>query len=41
MELFVTKVNGWKPLIFVTKISILDLAILLDSPLKMKKLRRN
>ena len=34
MELFVTTVNGWKPLTILTKSSILDVARILDPPLK-------
>ena len=34
LELFVIKVNGWKPLNFVTKSSILDFAVVPDTPLK-------
>ena len=34
LELFVTKVNGWKPLNFVTKSSILDFAVVPDTSLK-------
>ena len=33
MKLFVTKVNGWKLLIFVTKGSILDSMVELDASL--------
>lgn len=33
MELFVTIIIGWKPLIIVTKGSILDVAGVLDLPL--------
>ena len=33
MERFVIIVNGWKPLIIITKRSILDLAAALDPPL--------
>ena len=33
MELFVRKVNGSQPLIFVTKSSILDFAVVPDPPL--------
>ena len=33
MECFVTTVNGWKPLIIVTKHFILDVATALDPPL--------
>ena len=33
MELFVTNVTGWKSLTFVTKNSILDFAVVLDTPL--------
>ena len=33
VELFVTIVNGWKSLTFVTKNSILDFAVVLDTPL--------
>ena len=32
-EHFVIKVNGWKPLIIITKSSILDVAAVLDPPL--------
>ena len=32
MELFVTVVNGWKPLIINTKNSILNVAAVLDLP---------
>ena len=35
MEHFVIIVNGWKPLINITKISILDVAAVLDSPLSI------
>ena len=34
VELLVTKVNGWKPLTFVTKSSILDFAVVPDTSLK-------
>ena len=34
MERFVIIVNGWKPLTIITKRSILDVAAVLDSPLK-------
>ena len=35
LELFVTKVNnGWKPLTFVTKSSILELPVVPDTSLK-------
>ena len=34
MERFVIIVNGWKPLIIITKRSILDIAAALDPPLK-------
>ena len=34
MEHFVIIVNGWKPLIIITKSSILDVAGVLDPPLK-------
>ena len=33
MDLFVIKVNGWKPLANITKSSILDVAAVLDPPL--------
>ena len=33
MELFVVIVNGWEPLIIITKWSILDVAAVLDLPL--------
>ena len=33
MELFVTKVNGFQQLTFVTKVSISDLVVVLDTPL--------
>ena len=33
MELFVIIVNGWKPLIIITKSIILDVAAVLDPPL--------
>ena len=33
MKLFVTKVNSWNPLTFFTKTSILDFAVVLDTPL--------
>ena len=33
MELFVTKVNGFQPLIFVTKTSSLHFTVVLDTPL--------
>ena len=33
MDHFVIIVNGWKPLIIITKSSILDVATVLDSPL--------
>ena len=33
IEIFVTKVNGWKPLTFVTKSSTSDFAVVLDMPL--------
>ena len=35
MEHFVIIVNGWKPLTITTKSSILDVAAVLDSPLKL------
>ena len=35
MEHFVIIVNGWKPLIIITKRSILDVTAALDSPLIM------
>ena len=35
MELFVTKVSGWKPLACVTKISLSDFAILIGILLKI------
>ena len=34
VELFVIIVNGWKPLTIITKSSILDVAAVLDLPLK-------
>ena len=34
LELFVTKVNGWKPLTFVTKRSILNFTVVPDTSLK-------
>ena len=34
MERFVIIVNGWKPLTIITKRSILDVAAVLDPPLK-------
>ena len=34
MEPFVIIVNGWRPLTIITKISILDVAAVLDPPLK-------
>ena len=34
MELFVIKVNGFEPLTIITKCSILDVAAILDPPLK-------
>ena len=40
MKLFVTEVNGYKLSTFVTKISISVFAVLLDSLLKKKKLRK-
>ena len=33
MERFVIIVNGWKPLTIITKLSILDVAAVLDPPL--------
>ena len=33
MERFVILVNGWKPLIIITKCSILDVSAALDPPL--------
>ena len=33
MEFFVIIVNGWKPLVIITKSSILDAAAVLDLPL--------
>ena len=33
-EIFVTKRNGWKPLTFVTKSSILDFAVVPDTSLE-------
>ena len=42
MELFVIIVNGWKQLTIITKYSILDVAAVLDLPLKnFVKLGRN
>ena len=35
MELFVIIVNGWKPLTIITKSSILDVAAVLDSPMRV------
>ena len=34
MELFVIIVNGFQPLTIITKSSILDVAVVLDPPLK-------
>ena len=34
VELFVIIVNGWKPLTIITKSSTLDVAAVLDLPLK-------
>ena len=34
MEHFVIRVNGWKPLTIITKRSILDVAAVLDPPLR-------
>ena len=34
MELFVILVNGWKPLTTITKCFILDVAAVLDPPLR-------
>ena len=36
MERFVIIVNDWKPLTIITKRSILDVAAVLDPPLKFK-----
>ena len=36
MEHFVIIVNGWKPLIIITKSSIVDVAAVLDPPLEMQ-----
>ena len=35
MERFVIIVNGWKPLTIITKCSILDVAAVLDPPLRV------
>ena len=35
MEHFVIIVNGWKPLTIITKSSILDIAAVLNPPLKL------
>ena len=35
MERFVIIVNGWKPLTIITKRPILDVAVVLDPPLRM------
>ena len=35
MELFLTKANGFKPLIFLTKGSILDFAVVPETPLNV------
>ena len=35
IECFVIIVNGWKPLIIITKRSILDVSAALDPPLKV------
>ena len=35
MERSVIKVNGWKPLTFIIKRSILDVAAVLDPPLQI------
>ena len=34
MERFVITVNGWKPLTIIAKRSIVDVAVVLDSPLR-------
>ena len=45
MERFVIIVNGWKPLTIITKRSILDVAVVLDPPVKigvmMDKINQN
>ena len=33
MKRFVIIVNGWKPLTIISKLSMLDVAIVLDTPL--------
>ena len=35
MEIFVITVNVWKPLTIITKCSILDVAAVLDPPLRL------
>ena len=39
MECFVIIVNDWKPLTIITKHSILDVAAVLDPPLKISKIQ--
>ena len=41
MESFVIIVNGWEPLTIITKNSILDVATVLDSPLRPFRLLAN
>ena len=45
MERFEIIVNGWKPLTIITKRSILDVAVVLDPPVKigvmMDKINQN
>ena len=39
VERFVIIVNGWKPLTIITKCSTLDVAAVLDPPLKIHDIR--
>ena len=41
MEHFVIIVNGWKPLTIITKSSVLDVAAVLDPPLRLPKFRNH
>ena len=38
MECFVITVNGWKPLTIITKCSILDVAVALETPLRRSEM---
>ena len=40
MECFVIIVNGWKPLTIITKRSVLDVAAVLDPPLRCRHMGR-